>query len=109
MTNIQYRHWSNAVDLQLEAVHSWNCADYILNRVKRCKTIVTPESFKVCLAEAAVHISGDPDIHLTAPGEFEYPLAERTRFLYTYLMGKLSTDLFDRVSSIDHENGFEVY
>ena len=33
VTKIQYRHWSNAVDLQLEAVHSWNCADYILNRV----------------------------------------------------------------------------
>ena len=24
-------------------------------------------------------------------------------------MGKLSTDLFDRVSSIQHKNGFEVY
>ena len=47
VTKIQYRHWSNAVDLQLEAVHSWNCADYILNRVKRCKTVMTPESFKI--------------------------------------------------------------
>ena len=92
VTKIQYRHWSSAVDLQLEAVHSWNCADYILNRVKRCKTIMTPESFKICLEEAAVDISLDPDIQLHAPADFEYPFAERTRFLYTYLMGKLSTD-----------------
>ena len=108
VTKIQYRHWSNAVDIQLEAVHSWSCADYVLNRVKRCTDPMDPFTFKRCLEEASADISGDPDVHMLAPTEHEYPFAERIPFLYTYLLGKSSTDLYDRVSSIEGKNGFDV-
>ena len=109
LTKIQYRHWSNAVDIQLEAVHAWSCADYILNRAKRCADPMTPETFARCLDEATVDISSDPDIDMLAPDPSEHPFAERTRFLYAYLMGKWSADLYDRVASIESKNGFEVY
>ena len=73
VTKIQYRHWSNAVDIQLEAVHSWSCADYILNRVKRCTDPMGPLTFKRCLEEAAVDISSDPDIRLQPPANSSTP------------------------------------
>jgi hypothetical protein len=34
VTKIQWRHWANAVDLQLEAVHNWRHADIVLNRIE---------------------------------------------------------------------------
>ena len=60
VSKVQYRHWSNAVDNQLEAVHGWSCSDYILKRVKRCPDPMTIESFGRYLAEASVDISADP-------------------------------------------------
>ena len=56
VSKVQYRHWSNAVDIQLEAVHGWSCSDYILNRVTRCPDPMTAETLSRCLAEAAVDI-----------------------------------------------------
>ena len=106
---MQYRHWSKAVDIQLEAVHGWSCSDYILHRVKRCPDAMTAETFARCLAEASVDILSDPDISQLAPDPSEYPFAEKTRFLYAYLMGRLSTDLYDRGASIESKHGVEVY
>ena len=109
VSKVQYRHWSNAVDIQLQAVHGWSCSDYIINRVKRCPDPMTAEMFERCLAEASVDISSDSDIYALAPDASEYPFAEKTKFLYAYLMGKLSMDLYDRVASIESKHGFEVY
>jgi hypothetical protein len=109
VTKVQYRHWSNAVDIQLEAVHAWIGADFVLNRIKRCKEPMTELTFNACLVEAGVDVSADTDVHLDAPHPDDWPFAERTRFLYTYLMGKISTDLYDRVAAVEGKNGFEVY
>ena len=70
---------------------------------------MTSETFGRCLAEASVDISADPDIEQLAPDSSEYSFAERTRFLYAHLMGKLSTDIYDRVASTESKNGFEAY
>ena len=35
VTKVQFRQWGNAMDIQLEAIHGWKCADYVLNRIKR--------------------------------------------------------------------------
>ena len=70
-TKVQYRHWSNAVDIQLEAVHGWRCPDYILNRVKRSPDEMTAGVFARCLAEAAIDISKDDDIAAVAPDPSE--------------------------------------
>ena len=75
---MQYWHWLNAVDIQLEAVHGWKCPDYILNRVKRSRDEMTAAVFARCLAEATVDISKDDDITALAPDPSEHPLAEKT-------------------------------
>ena len=67
VTKVQYRHWSNAVDIQLEAVQGWSCLEYILDRVKRYPDPMTEETFGRCLAEASVDMSSDSDIHASAP------------------------------------------
>ena len=40
VSKIQFRHWINAVDLQLQAVHGWRHADIILNRIKRSEDAI---------------------------------------------------------------------
>jgi phage shock protein A len=70
VTKVQYRHWSNAVDIQLGAVHAWSGADFVLNRVKRCKEPMTERTFNLCLKEATADVSSDSDIHLDAPSEY---------------------------------------
>ena len=62
VTKVQYRHWVNAIDIQLEASHDWTCPDYILIRPKRSLDEETVKVFERCLAEAAVDISRDDDI-----------------------------------------------
>ena len=66
---------------------------------------MTAESFETCLTEAALDISLDPDVHVHSPDANDYLFGEKKRFLYAYLISKLSTDLHDRVSSIEGKNG----
>ena len=80
LTNVQYRHWSNAVDIQLEAVHGWSCSDYILNLVKRCPDPMNAETFARCLTEASVDISSDPDVEQLSPDPSEYPFRRACPF-----------------------------
>ena len=77
VTKVQYRHWPNAVNIHLEAVHGWSCFDYILNCVKRCPDSMNAEIFGRCLAEVSVYISSDPDVEQLSPDPSEYPYAER--------------------------------
>jgi hypothetical protein len=56
VSKTQFRHWMNAVDLQLEAVHGWRHADLILNRVKRSEDPIDAEVFERCLHEAGLEI-----------------------------------------------------
>ena len=39
---------------------------------------MTELTFNACLVEAAADVSADSDIHLDAPGEYDWPFAERT-------------------------------
>ena len=54
-----------------------------------------------CLAEAAIDIDRDLDNLALAPSESDYIFAEKTKFVYAYLMGYVNTDLHDRIISIE--------
>ena len=82
VSKVQYRHWMNAIDIQLGAIHGWKCPDFILNRVKRSPDEVTAKVFERCLAEAATDISRDDGIDTLAATPSEYLFADKTKFLY---------------------------
>ena len=56
VSKIHFRHWMNAVDPQLEAVHGWRHADIILNWIKRSEDPIDAEVLERCLVEAGEEI-----------------------------------------------------
>ena len=70
-TKVQFRHWANAMDIQLEAIHGWKCADYALNRIKRSDGEIDAKVLERCLAEAAVDIERADDIEALGPDPSE--------------------------------------
>ena len=68
ISKVQFRHWINAMDLQLEAIHGWKCPEFILNRIKRSPTEITQELFQdVIMKQVSNDISSDNNIDLLAP------------------------------------------
>ena len=82
VTKVQFRHWANAMDIQLEAIHVWKCANYVLNWIKRSDDEIDAKVLEKCLGEAAVDIERDDDIDALGPDSSEYVFAEKTKFLY---------------------------
>ena len=64
---MQCRHWANAMDIHLEAIHAWKWADYVPNRIKRSEGDIDSKVLEKCLAEAAVDIERDDDIEALGP------------------------------------------
>ena len=109
ISKVHFRHWVNAIDIQLEAIHGWKFSKYVLNRVKRSPVEISQGVFEDCLRQAGADVSKDNAIERMAPDDNDYKSAEKTKFLYAYFIGRLNMDLHDRISSIESENGFEVY
>ena len=62
ISQVQFRHWVNAIDIQLEATHSWKCPEYVLNRVKRSPVEISQAVFEDCLRQAGADVAKDDDI-----------------------------------------------
>ena len=71
VSKIQFRHWMTAVDIQLEAVHGWRHADYILNRIKRSEDLTDAEVLERCLIEAGEEIDKAEDDFQPRPDKCE--------------------------------------
>ena len=109
VSKVRFRHWLNALDSQLEAVHGWRHADIVLNRVKRSEDPIDADSLERCLTEAEDEIDKLEGDNFDPHVKHNYPFSERSKFLYAYMINKLNTFLHDRIISIEGKNGFEVY
>ena len=122
-----FRHWVDAVDMQLEMVHGFKHANLVMNLLRRSKLEITNRAFEICIGQANLEVEAlqralgtDMD---APPGEgllscsrgsdfsnlggHDYVLADKTVFLNAHLTGKLNTDLHNRTLGIEHKNGFE--
>ena len=79
VSKIQFRHWVNVVDLQLEAAHGWRHADITLNWIKKSDSI-DAEILERCSVEAGEEIDKFEEDFLTVPDKGEYPFSEKTQF-----------------------------
>ena len=52
-----FRHWIEAVDMQLELVHGLKFASFVLNHVRRAKVAIDAEVLTSCIVAAKVDIS----------------------------------------------------
>ena len=116
-----FRHWVDAVDPQLEAVHGFQHASFVMNEICRSDAEITAVQFTTCIQKTnvktghsleAMGVQG-PELNGVTDnthGEFcDDKFLEMTTFLNSYLICKLNTDLHTETFGLGHRNGFELY
>jgi hypothetical protein len=56
LDKLSFRHWVDAVDQQLEAVHGFKHASFVMNEIRRSDAEITAATFTACLEKANVKI-----------------------------------------------------
>ena len=102
----EFRHWIEAVNLQLEAVHGFDHPEHVLNRVRLSTQPITQEVFDAILDKVN---DEDPMKNNMKLDEVNWEFDEKTRFMYTYLVGKLNHALHEKTTGIESRNGLELY
>ena len=102
-----FRHWCDTVCANLEAVHKLVFPDVVFDKLRRQEVEITQESWQVVIAQAEEELvrMGEQSSDLAASWGF----AEKGRFLWTYLLSKLNTELHGKSISIAGRNGFELF
>ena len=82
-----FRHWVDAVDIQLKAVHGFAHVDALLSRIRRSTTEITKDRFISCMVEANLDIEKGciemKEEFLGIDGINDYVFGDKTRFLST--------------------------
>ena len=104
-----FRHWVEAVDMQLELVHGTKFASFVLNHIRRAKVAIDAEVLTSCVVAAKLDISkAQTDMKVDDGDDLDqpqdYPFQKCTTFLYAYLVSKIHIILFDKTVGIDHRN-----
>ena len=134
----EFRHWKDTVDANLEAVHKFPYPDLVLEQVRRQKTEVNAASWPSIMAKVKAKIphnialdearansrpppsppgmgySGGIGMDAWASAAYidigaQWDFTTSGRFLWTYLLGKLNTDLHGKSVGIEDRNGLELY
>ena len=101
---INFRHWLDAVDMQLEMVHNFKHANILLNRIRRSATEIDADTFTVCVCDAdkdakkAAHELGVEDDGISE--DRDYVFQDKTKFLNAYLIPKINSELHSKTSGV---------
>ena len=111
-----FRHWLDAVDQQLELVHGFRHAGFVMNEIRRSNLEIAESAFEECIGMANNKITaslasmGVPyNSANTVDTYADYVFLEKTTFLNSYLICKLNTDLHGKTFGLESKNGFELY
>ena len=103
---INFRHWLDSVDMQLEMVHNFKHANILLNRIRRSATEIDADTFTTCVFDAnkdalkAAHELGVDDDGGISEGR-DYVFQDKTKFLNAYLIPKINSELHSKTSGIE--------
>ena len=106
VSKVDFRHWIDAVDVNLEAVHGFDKPDLVLNRVRRMPTEVTKESLRLCI-KSMNEEDGVEGVEIIDSAKWDF--SEKSRFIWMFLISQLSTDLHEKTLGIENKNGLELY
>ena len=121
LDKLSFRHWVDAVDQQLEAVHGFKHASFVMNEICRSEVEITAGMFTTCIEKAnvkigqsleAMGVKGEELNGVTddTHGDFcDYKFLDMTTLFNSYLICKINTHLHTKTFGLDHKNGFELY
>ena len=116
-----FRHWVDAVDQQLEVLHGFKHASFVMYEIRRSDAEIMAGTFTTCIEKAntkieeslrAMGVQGDKLNGVTDDSSHslpDYKFLEMTTILNSYFICKLNTDLRTKTFGLDHKNGFELY
>ena len=127
----EFRHWVDTIDTNLDAPHGFNYLEMVLDKVKRSEVEVNEGNRKLIIAMVNTEVPANKLIDVEiAKGKARSPegfsggadpwhekqdiledcnFEEKSRFLYTFLLSKLNTELHGKMLGIEGRNGFELY
>ena len=125
----EFRHWCDTVHANFEAIHQLPFPEVIMDVIRRKDTEITSNSWQQVLIDADARVphntaaashgsqagqgfDGDEppgiDSWMIQLGS-KWKFIETGRFLWTYLLAKLNTELRSLSVSIENKNGFELW
>ena len=131
VTKQEFRHWLDTIDTNLDAAQHFHYPEIVLDKVKRFESEINSASWMTIVASADEDIpenkkidamiasgrergsegfSGGADSwHTRKSIAADWGFVKKSRFLYTFLLSKLNTELHGKTIGIEGWNGFELY
>ena len=128
VTKQEFRHWLDAVDTYLSAAQNFEFPEVVLDKVRRHESEVNQSNWAGIVDMANADIprnknidewvsSGKSGDFMGVPGADpwkadltpDWEFVEKSRYLYTFLLSKLNTDLHGKTIGIEDRNGLELY
>ena len=123
----QFRHWVDTIDTNLGAAHGFKYPEIVLDKVKRSEVDVNEGNWELIIAMVNIDIPANKliDVELAkgkarSPEGFsggadpwqekqdilgDWNFEEKSRFLYTFLLIKLNTELHGKTLGIEGKMG----
>ena len=111
VSKLDFRHWLDAIDTQLDVVHGLVFPEILLKKIRRTEVPIDSDVFKLCIdkANAEIQTIDRVDFETAKINEENWGYNKQSRFLHSYLLGKLNTDLHSKTLGVPAKNGFELY
>ena len=126
-----FQHWCDAIDSNLEAAQRLPLPEIVLEKVRRSAVSIEEGNWQGMISQASTELEnmkkaareraeedskkqGRPilstDPVMVAPADLgEAWKFEKSRFLWTFLLNKLNTELHGKSIGIEGRSGFELY
>ena len=101
-----FRHWCDTVYANLEAVHLFAYPEIVFDKLRRVEVEITPLNWPEVLDEASKELTKMGESHGDLRVAWSF---DKGRFLWTFLLSKLNTELHGKSISIEGRNGFELF
>ena len=100
---LDFRHWVEAVEINLEAIHGWSKPGKVLDLIRREDTEVTTISPKEIVKRASGKLEeeGLGPVDSSDWNDFE----TRSRLFLVALLGKTNKEMREKAAGISNKNG----
>ena len=99
---LEFRQWMVTVELQLESAHDMVGVDRLFEKLRFIRDPITRDTYTAIIAA----LDDDFECPINAGPAWEFDAT--TRFMYSYMIGKLNANMFEHVQNFQDHNGWEV-
>ena len=131
MSKQEFRHWIDTIDTNLNAAHNFKFPEMVLDKVKRSEVEVNESNWKNIIEMVNKELPENRMIEVDIAkgkdrGQVGFPggpdpwykkkdllndcvFDKKSRFLYTFLLSRLNTELHGKTLGIEGRNGFKLH